>query len=234
MNCKDLLNEIDRHFMNPSARLQLFSLLNIFSCAPNFSSAAQILPRLPLMEHLLLSLFLDNSSTACTLAVTLIVKLLPFFAVYAREALKEMLPRLFAILARIMCWKRRRASKGRTLTDEAVDPDFEKELEQETNPILTVSPNVQWERLDMVFNVTTPMPPSSRPFFTMLYYLYPSNVLKFLRSPVHYLNDNNIPSPYLETWEQALNEDEIRRRTEVRVSSFFQTISWEDFFTEPR
>lgn len=203
--------------MNPSSRLQLFTLLNVFSCAPNFSSAAQILPKLPLMEHLLLSLSLDNSSTACTLAVTLIVKLLPFFAVHAREALKEMLPRLFAVLARIMCWKRRRASKGRTLSDEAVDVDFEKELEQETNPVLTVSKDVQWERLDMIFNVTTPMPPSSRPFFTMLYYLYPSNVLKFLRSPVQYLKDNNIPSPYLETWERALNEDEIRRRTEVRV-----------------
>ncbi|KDR81843.1 hypothetical protein GALMADRAFT_221714 [Galerina marginata CBS 339.88] len=233
-NPEDLLNEVDKHFATPSSRLQLLTLLNVFSCAPNFSSAAKILPKIPLMQSLLYSLFLDNSSTACTLGVTLIVKLLPFFAVHAHQALKEMLPRLLAILARIMCWKRRRASKGKGPSDEVVDVAFEKELEKETNPILTISPDIPWERLEMVFNVATSLPPSSRPYFTMLYYLYPSNVLKFLRSPAQYLHDNNISSPYVESWEQAFDQDEIRRRSEnlVREHNCHPLLIWRDAVVE--
>lgn len=167
------------------------------------------------MNNLLLSLFLDNSSTACTLGVTLIVKLLPFFAVYAPKDLKAILPRLFAILARIMCWKERRAAKARIAVDEDVDVDFERELETETNPPLRVADHIKWERLDMVFDTTISLPPSSRTYFTCLYYLYPSNTLKFLRSPVQYLADSNLQSPYAESWQEALDQNEIRRRSEV-------------------
>ncbi|KAH9484023.1 Tuberous sclerosis 1 protein-like protein [Psilocybe cubensis] len=231
---EDLLNEVDQHFATRSSRLQLLTLLNVFSCAPNFATAAEILPKLPLMQSLLLSLFLDNSSTACTLGVTLIVKLLPFFAVHAREDLKSMLPKLLAILARIMCWKQRRASKDRVPTGDEVDVDFEKELEQETNPVLTISPEITWDRLEMVFNVATPMPPSSRPYFTILYYLYPSNVLKFLRDPAQYLTDSNTPSPYLESWKDALDQDEIRRRSEnlVREHNCHPLLIWRDAIVE--
>lgn len=217
---KDFLDEIDKHFATPSSRLQLLSLLNAFSCSPHFANAAKILPKRPLMNSLLLSLFLDNSSTACTLGVTLVVKLLPFFAVHAREDLKKLLPTLFAILARIMCWKGRRALKGKDPSVGGVDVDFEKELEKETNPVLRIRPDIPWERLDMIFVTTKSLPPSSRPYFTCLYYLYPSNTLKFLRSPVQYLEDGGIRSPYVESWHQALDQDEIRRRSEVRRKFF--------------
>lgn len=168
------------------------------------------------MQSLLLSLSLDNSSTACTLGVTLIVKTLPFLAVHAKEDLKSMLPRLLAILARIMCWKQRRSTKDRTQTGaDEVDVDLEKELEKEANPILNISPRISWDRLDLVFNVATPLPPSSRPYFTILYYLYPSNVLKFLRHPVNYLVETDTLNPYAESWDQVLDMNEIRRRSEV-------------------
>ncbi|KAF9566237.1 hypothetical protein CPC08DRAFT_703975 [Agrocybe pediades] len=231
---EDLLNEIDRHFATPSARLQLLTLLNVFTYAPNFASAAKILPNLPLMRSLLLSLFLDNSSTACTLEVTLLVKLLPYFAVNARKELKELLPKLLAILARIMCWKKRRASRDKMPADEEVDVDFEKELERETNPLLTISPDIGWERLEMVFNVATSFPPQSRPYFTTLYYLYPSNLLRFLRNPAQYLHDNNITSPYVESWEQALDQNEIRRRSEnlVREHNCHPLLIWRDAVVE--
>jgi len=199
----------------PSARLQLLVFLDLFASSPSFSNAAKILPNLPLMRSLLLSLFLDNSSTVCTLGIAVIVKLLPYFAVYAREDLKAMLPELLAVLAGIMCWKERRASQGRISTGEEIDVDFERELEYETNPILQISPETNWDRLDMIFDATTSPPPQSRPYFTILYYLYPSNVLRFLRGPVRYLVHRGTRSPYVETWEQALDQNEIRRRSEV-------------------
>lgn len=212
---KVLFDEINEHFATPSSRLQLFNLLNLLTCGPSFPDSVKILIQHPLMNNMLLSLFLDNSSTACTLGVTLIVKLLPFFAVYAPDDLKALLPKLFAILARIMCWKERRAAKARIPADENVDVDFERELEKETNRPLRIAPEITWERLDMVFDTTISLPPSSRPYFTSLYYLYPSNTLRFLRAPVQYLNDSNLQSPYAESWEDALDQDEIRRRSEV-------------------
>jgi len=166
------------------------------------------------MLKLLHSLLLDNSSTAATLGLTLLVKILPFFAVHTREDLSLMLPRLFAILARIMCWKERPASKS--LTD-TTDTDFERELEYETNPVLKLNPGLKWERLEMSFCGAASLPPSSRNYFTMLYYLYPANLLKFLRSPSRYLVDSGAPSPYVESWEQAFDKGGIHRRTKVRL-----------------
>lgn len=165
------------------------------------------------MLNLLYSLFLDNSSTAATLGVTLLVKILPFLAVYTREDLSPMLPKLFAILARIMCWKERPASKS---LGDATDVDFERELEYETNPVLGVNPDLKWDRLEMSFHAAASLPPSSRNYFTMLYYLYPANLLKFLRYPSLYLVDSGTPSPYRESWEQAFDEGQIHRRSEVR------------------
>ncbi|KAF8955458.1 hypothetical protein BDZ97DRAFT_1857834 [Flammula alnicola] len=180
------------------------------------------------------SLLFDNSSTACTLGVTLMVKLLPFFAVYAREDLKAKLPKLFAVLARIMCWKERRASRGRVPTDEGVDVDFERELETETNPVLRIAPHITWERLDMIFDATISLPPSSRSYFTCLYYLYPSNTLKFLRNPAQYLHDSSVPSPYVESWQQAFDQDEIRRRSEnlAREHNCHPLLIWRDAVVE--
>lgn len=164
------------------------------------------------MLHLLYSLFLDNSSTAATLGVTLLVKIIPFFAVYTPEDLSPMLPRLFAILARIMCWKERPASKS---LGDTTDVDFERELEYETNPVSKVNPELTWQRLEMSFHAAASLPPSSRNYFTMLYYLYPANLLKFLRNPSLYLLNSGTASPYLESWERAFDEDEIHRRSKV-------------------
>jgi hypothetical protein len=213
-NVKNLFDEIVIHFAIPSSRLRLIALLNIFTTAPSFSSAAKILPKHPLMLHLLYSLFFDTSSTAATLGITLLVKVLPFLAAHARHDLKAMLPKLLAILARIMCWKERPASKNEADLDETIDADFERELECETNPVPVANPDIQWARLEMSFRATS-LPPSSRNYFTMLYYLFPSNLLTFLRSPAQYLINSGVPSPYMETWDHTFNEDKIHRRSKV-------------------
>ena len=171
------------------------------------------------MRSLQYSLFLDYSSTVCTIGISLIVKLLPFFAAYAREDLKTMLPTLLAILARLMCWKDRPAVKGRDFND--IDVEFERELENEANRVFSISPHIKWERLNMSFNLNTPPPsPSSRALFTVLYYLYPANLLSFLRTPVKYLITSAVDCPYKETWEQALDQDQIRSTSEVGIFKF--------------
>lgn len=166
----------------------------------------------------------------CTIGISLIVKLLPFFAAYAREDLKNMLPTLLAILARLMCWKERPPVKDR---DTDIDVEFERELENEANRVFSISPHIKWERLEMTFNlIPHPPSPSSRPLFTVLYYLYPANLLIFLRAPVKYLITSAVDSPYKEPWEQTLDQDQIRRTSEVRIfnlllGSFDFTLSFQ-------
>ena len=171
------------------------------------------------MRSLLYSLFLDYSSTVCTIGISLIVKLLPFFAAYAREELKTMLPTLLAILARLMCWKERPPVRSRDSND--IDVEFERELENEANRVFSISPHIKWERLEMTFNLNPhPPSPSSRPLFTVLYYLYPATLMIFLRTPVKYLVTSAVDCPYKETWEQTLDQDQIRRTSEVRICKF--------------
>ena len=65
------------------------------------------------MISLLHSLIFDNSSTVCTIALAVLSKLLPIFAVKASDHLKSLLPLLLVVLARILCWKERPPSSPR-------------------------------------------------------------------------------------------------------------------------
>lgn len=210
------MTEVQNLFSVPTLRLQLFMLLNIYSSSPSFATSAAIMAKHPLMERLLLSVILDNSSTACSAALTVLLKMLPILAANARDELRLLLPTLMAILARLMCWKERHPSSVEVPSDEIPDADLERELEMEINPVLRPDPKWNWDRLEMTFNATTSVPPSPRPYFTTLYYLYPANMLKFLRGPVKYLHECGLSSPWVESWEQALDQAEIRVRSEVR------------------
>lgn len=168
-----------------------------------------------LLRHILLSISLDNSATVCSAGLTFLVKSLPYIAIYDRERLRFFIPRLLATLSRVLTW-RERYPTFYGAEDDPLDPQLERELVEITHKRLSVRPDFQWQRLETTFSGITSHLPDPRPFFSMLYYLYPSNVLKFLRGPVEYLISYNLDSPYMEGWNQALDEDEIRRKSEVR------------------
>ncbi|KAG5639531.1 hypothetical protein H0H81_000676 [Sphagnurus paluster] len=231
---EDLMTEVYVHFELPTYRLQLFMLLNLYTSRPSFVKSSEVLAAHPLVTSVLRSLLLDTSSTVCTAGLTLVVKLLPLFAVHARNSLRPMLPKLLAVLARIMCWKERPPSSVHQSPDEPPDPAFEQELENETNRLIPIRPDLKWERLQLTFNATTSHPPSSRPYFTVLYYLYPANVLQFLSSPAEYLIKHGAPSPYTIGWEEALPRDEIRRKSEtlIREHVCHPLLIWRDAAVE--
>ncbi|KAJ7273587.1 hypothetical protein B0H12DRAFT_1090097 [Mycena haematopus] len=213
----DLMTEINTHFATPSSRLQLLILMNLYTSVPAFQSFAAVLATHPLMSSLLHSLLLDNSSTLCTIGLTIVVKLLPIFAVEACQSLKILLPRLLTILARVLCWKERAPPSS----EDAV-PQVEQELEQEledTGPTLLVREDLSWEVLQQSFDTGSSSTPSPRRYYTLLYYLFPCNVLRFLRSPVLHLNTNKVESPYTVDWETALDEQKIRSKSQTLLRS---------------
>ncbi|KAK2460619.1 hypothetical protein APHAL10511_007089 [Amanita phalloides] len=203
---QEFMTEVHDLFFDSSWRLQLFILLNVYSSSSSFVTSAAMMVKHPLMERLLVSILLDNSSAVCFAALNVIAKMLPVLAVNARHELRAMLPMLMAILARSMCWKERRPTN---VADEAPDVDLE---EVEMNPALR--PDPKWNYLEMTLNVTSSIPPSPRSYFTILYYLYPANMLRFLNSPVKYLQDSGLRSPGVESWEQAFDHVEVRSCSE--------------------
>ncbi|KAJ7694239.1 hypothetical protein B0H17DRAFT_981160 [Mycena rosella] len=223
----EFMSEINTHFATPSSRLQLLILLNLHTSVTSFQSSANVLATHPLMSSLLHSLLLDNSSTLCIIGLSILVKLLPILAVEACEDLKSILPRLLSILARILCWRERPPPTSPQSPEEGL-PAIEQELD-DTGPTISVRSDFSWQVLEQSFN-TASSTPSPRQYYTLLYYLFPCNVLKFLRSPVLYLTSNNVESPYTVDWEAALDQQKIRSKSETLLRSHVchPLIIWRD------
>lgn len=181
----------------------------------------------PVMQSLLYSLLFDISSTACNLGLKVVTNLLPIFAVHACEDLKRMLPQLLLILARVICWRTPLPSGDpflpsleglglapdilKAVTDEEDEPEDDTAEDREP---LQIRPDIEWQRLDIVFTLS-PFPPPPQQYFAFLYYLFPCNTVRFLRLPITYLRENKVDNPFSVSWEDALDEGLIRSKTEV-------------------
>ena len=221
-------------FASPSSRLQLIGLLNRYTTEPLFEQHAYVLASHPLMSSIITSLLLDHSSTACTISLTMITKLLPIFAVKDCATLKRLLPQLFAILARILCWP-----EGTSITPahsplpEGIASDEEhgalgSELlgdATEASRTLDANMDLQWERLDLSFDSSAASAPTPQRYFTFLYFLFPCSLITFLRDPAGYLTRTKVERPYAVDWEDALDQEQIKTKSEVRFSDRAWTLT---------
>ena len=188
-------------------------LLNMYTSSQSFETISPIFAANPLMLSIIRSLLLDGSSTVCIASLTLLVKVLPVLAVHARNELKAIFPMCLAVLARIMCWKERApAASADALHTSGPQP----KPEIEPKNLDPTHPDYEWNRLDLTFDAAPSPPPSARSYFTILYYLYPSNVLQFLSGPADYLAQASVPGHPID-WDKTLDEEEIRKRSEVRI-----------------
>jgi hypothetical protein len=209
-------------FASPSSRLQLIGLLNRYTTEPLFEQHASVLASHPLMSSILTSLLVDDSTTACTISLTMLTKLLPIFAVKACPALKRLLPQLFAVLARILCWPEGAPSTStHSPLPDGMASDDEEEIPgqaTETKRTLDANLDLQWERLDLSFDSTATSAPSPERYFAFLYFLFPCNLIAFLRNPVGYLAERKVERPYAVDWEDALDHEQIKTKSEVGIS----------------
>ena len=193
------MSEVFRCFSSTSARLQLLIFLNNYSSHPDFPPHSKVLANHPLLDSLVLSLELDQSSAACAVGLTLVSKLLPLLAVHAPNTLVSRLPQFISILARISSWHM--GTPQDTTEDEASSlPD--------------VNPDLHWQSLTFAFNLAAFAPETDR-YFSQLYYLFPWNLVKFARDPVEYVEKSGFECPYTAGWTAVLNKSAIRARVEV-------------------
>lgn len=190
-------------------------------------SYAGILAGHPLMQSLMNCLIFDNSSTECTVGISVLTKLLPIFAVKACEDLKRLLPSLLVVLARVVCWETRphyilpdlalEAERGHNqdvLVEPMVDDPRDMPVSDNSNR-LPIRTELEWERLDQTFVGASVTGPPRQQYFAYLYYLFPCNTLQFLRGAVSYVTKTELESPYTIGWEDALDEDKIRSKSEA-------------------
>jgi hypothetical protein len=193
-------------------RLQLSTLLNRLASEESFHTIVEALATHELMTSVLTSLLLDDSSTVCAVALNVVTKLLPMFAIHACQQLKEMMPSLLAILAKVLCWKLRPTVMNFDNNEEPVEEALD---DLGTTIHFELRPDLEWRRLKSSFETATSLPPSYRKYFTFLYYLFPCNVIRYLRGPSNYLDEREYQSPYDANWAEVLDEDLIRSKTEV-------------------
>lgn len=245
MGIQELMSVMNDCFRTPSSRLQILTLLDSFITQPSFVEISSSVISHPLLSSLLISLEVDNSSTVCAVELACLVKLLPVAAVKSFSVLKETLPCLLGILGRVLCWKSRNGRLQQVnkvaysdlldYNDDSLLAEAERKEEQDTLEIvenrqlkLKLRDDFQWERLERTFDMSTSSLPVPRQYFTILYYLFPCNLVHFMRHPIKYLTDNNLESPFTVGWEDALDDLEIR--TAGSVSSTISGFAWKEIY----
>ncbi|ESK96886.1 hypothetical protein Moror_6464 [Moniliophthora roreri MCA 2997] len=89
-----LLDQVEHHFTNPEAKVQLLLLLDVLDPEQLVALANH-----PFLESLLHLLLTDHSTTCITIALSILTKLI----ISTPKQFKLRIPDLFAVLARMMC-----------------------------------------------------------------------------------------------------------------------------------
>lgn len=222
-------------FASPQNRLQLLTLVDSLVTQPSFLDTSPVLLAHPFTDSVLRSLEVDNSATVCAVELSLLVKIIPAMTIKAYDPFKDIMARLFGILGRVLCWKSRsgRIADMRVPYSDLLDDDNEalaaelqkKEVEEELEDFqetwqlkLQIRDELGWRRLARTFDLSTSSNPAPRHFFAMLYFIFPCNVIHFMRNASAYLQEKNVESPWTVGWDEALDNLQIRSAATVCLS----------------
>ncbi|KAF3923977.1 Hamartin [Orbilia brochopaga] len=174
---KAFLKAADSHLKSKESRLQILGLLCSFVKMQG-PHLYQILET-QVLDHLLLCLQIDTSTTVVSLALTTLLMFMP----HIPNALATYLPRLFAIYARLLCWDHYGVVVDRN--DGFLD---------RSDPKLSLSfggPG-EWQKCESSFPIATSSPPDVSELFTFLYGMYPVNFMAFLKEPYKFLDKEDV------------------------------------------
>jgi hypothetical protein len=225
---------MDNAFSIATSRLQVVILLSQLARQPELD--IRQFATSSLFSSLLLSLQVDKSTTVFSVGIAVLIMIFPKLAIEAPEALNAALPRLFSILARVVCWAQAPdtvlgpGKPGGDLTDSSSETSSPLATERFRKTYQLVK-EVEWSILGMIyirrftflktfslessFDLAARSPPDANLFFQFLYGLWPCNTLVFLRNPVEYLKSADILCPFVGGWEEVIDTDEIHSKMKV-------------------
>ncbi|KAI9696343.1 MAG: hypothetical protein M1820_008185 [Bogoriella megaspora] len=219
---KNLLLALDNLVVAKETRLRALSLL----CAVvRFQPPhLYLVQETTLIEHLLKCLMIDTSTTAISLALTVLIMFLP----HIPTSLVAHLPRLFLIYSRLLCWER---FVSTPTGHEHQNSDSEEDGGEAQNGGLSSG----WDKLESASDDTESTAPEMLHYFTFLYGLYPLNFMNYIRKPRKYLKSIDFPGAD----DFDLDQNLIRNRTEQYrqvhlMHPGFYTTTVEDELTDNR
>lgn len=196
---KHFFYAVDGLIVLESTRLKGLLLLSSFlkHQTPHLWKATQT----PIVDHLLKCLMNDKSTTILQVALTSLIMLLPQIP----GALKPLLPRLFLVYSRFLCWERydpfSTEAQRSLVTDERVsDDDYD-----------DVGIDASWEVAHPPPGAIEATAPELTTYFTLLYGLYPLSFMSYIRKPRKYLKSVDFPGAD----DFALDRAVIRSRSDV-------------------
>lgn len=202
---------IDPYLRNPSNRLHSLTLLSTFVRLQT-PYIYQILDT-PLFNSLLLCLEHDTSTTVVSLSMTILIMVIP----HIPDKLGQMLPRLFGIFGRILCWDKLSAVQRRTAAFAKDEQSKEDEEEHKEDNEISGDRMGSWLRLDSSFDIANSTPPKCTQYFTFLYGMYPINFLEYLRTPAAYVRGGTGLSKENDSTDQSFDDELIRGRAEPLI-----------------
>jgi hypothetical protein len=187
---QEFFNCLDRYFVKKQYREQILTLLCEF--IRNDAPQMHLLIQTPLFANLLRCLQIDTSTTVVALAMTALTMFLPHIPVSSGKHLSA----LFNIYTRMLFWERERVLSPRLRQDTA----------EEANAVYT------WDKsANLVDNEDETLPELELlHYFTLLYGLYPLNLMSYIRKPGRYLRHAN----FVGADEIDVEPEEIRKRSE--------------------
>ncbi|KAN0064568.1 hypothetical protein ACQY0O_002196 [Thecaphora frezii] len=214
---KEFFHHVAESFAEPTGRVSLLCLVTTFlRLYPihTYHITSTALPRL-----LVLALQLDTSTTSTALGITALVMLMPHIPDWIANGGAGGLAPLLAIFGRIVDWRKLGSGWEKRVGDGAELEALRREKDEEFTEIdrlgkrLNIKPSLRWRRLETTFDPAESTPPNAEQLFTYLYGLFPCNVIRFLRAPIHYLRETLFESPFEGPWEDMIDEMAIQQRS---------------------
>ncbi|UZJ52069.1 hypothetical protein CBS101457_001389 [Exobasidium rhododendri] len=214
---KAFFHHLSDSFLEPTSRVPILLLLTIFFRLS--SSHAYHVVHTPFVRLLVLSLQLDTSKTSTSLGILALVTLIPHFPNSLASGLAGGLPALLSIYARIVDWKKlspgwegNSNAVGGSLGDDD-DDEEEEQWQERLSKRLKLRKGLEWNRLESTYDTIHSQRPNAECLFTVLYGIFPCNVVRFLRAPIDYLRKAEYHSPFEAEWEDIIDETSIQQKS---------------------
>lgn len=211
---KPFFHHLSESFVEPQSRIPILLLLTIFFRIS--SLYAYHVVSTPFLRLLVLSLQLDTSKTSTSLAVLALVTLIPHFPNWLASGGAGGLPALLSIFARIVDW-RRLGPGWEERSSALIGPDGKEDEDwaqvERISRRLQLRKGLEWKRLETSYDTAQSQRPNAEMLFTVLYGIFPCNVIRFLRAPIDYLRKTEYQSPFQVDWEDIIDEAAVQQRS---------------------
>ncbi|CAO1635196.1 unnamed protein product [Parajaminaea phylloscopi] len=220
---KEFFHHLSASFEEPIHRIPILLLLTIF-CRLNSIHSFHITST-RLINDIMLCLQLDTSTTLISLCITALIILIPQIPNWVAKGGAGGVPTLLSIFARIVDWRKLGPGWEHRLGDSAEMEAARRQHDEEFAEVeriskrLVIRSDIPWRRLESSVDAALAVPPDALRFFTIVYGLFPCNMIRFLRAPVDYLRRAQCV-PLLDTeWEDLVDETSLQSRSEAILRS---------------